>query len=159
MKQRGSGVLIAGFVAVLAFAAGYWPQHQMYVDAMEELRTADQQMMAAQASQRIFYMENLMLQVLDLTAHQQSKEAHTLASQFFLEVRANVARPDMALYSHQLKAILEKSDAIESALDNQDPASRDVLRDVMQQLAHIAAPPQKVNAPPELLQTPAAPPN
>ena len=159
MRRRGTGLLMTGFVAVLAFAAGYWPQHKKYLGAMEELHTSDQKMLAALASQRIFYMENLMLQVLDLTAHQESKEAHRLASQFFLEVRANVARPDMAQYSNQLKAIAEKSDAIEAAIDKQDPASRDLLRNVMQELAKIAAPQPNVKEPPELLPTPAAPPN
>jgi hypothetical protein len=159
MRHNGTGLLMAGIVAVLAFVAGYWPQHQKYLGALEELHASDQKMLAVQASQRIFYMENLMLQVLDLTAHQELKEAHKLASQFFLEVRANMARPDMAQYSNQLKAIAEKSDAIEAAIDKQDTASRDLLRDVMQELAQIAAPPPTVKEPPELLPTPAAPPN
>jgi hypothetical protein len=159
MKRRGSELLTAGIVAVLAFAAGYWPQHAKYLSALEELRESDKQMLAAQASQRIFYLDNMMLQVLDLTAHQDYKEAHTLTAHFFVEIRAAVARPDMAQYSSQLKSILDKSDAVEAAIDKQDSASRDVLRDVMRQLGHMAAPSPIVREPPPLLQTPAAPPN
>jgi hypothetical protein len=159
MQRKGSTLLMMGVVAIVAFAAGYWPQHERYVNAMEQLRASDKQMLAAMASQRIVYLENMMLQVLDLTAHQDYKEAHTLLGQFFVEVHANMARPDMSQYSSQLKAILEKRDAIEAAVEKRDPASRDVLREVMQQLGRIAAPPPPAKEPPVLIPAPAAPQN
>lgn len=118
-------------IAVLAFAAGYWPQHQKYLNAVEDLHSSDKQMKESMASLRIYYLENMMLQVLDRTAHKEYKEARSLTTQFFVEVRADMARPDMTKYSAELKDILDKRDAIENALEKEDSASRDLLRGVM----------------------------
>lgn len=153
MRRDSVRFIGACAIAVLAFAAGYWPQHQKYLNALEDLRAADKQMMDTMASQRIYYLENIMLQVLDSTAHEEYKEAQSLAAQFFVEIRANMARPDMAKYNAPLKEILDKSDIIVGALEKQDPASRDVLRGVMQQLARIVTPPPTASEPPPFLKT------
>jgi hypothetical protein len=142
----------AGVIAVLAFVAGYWPQHQKYLNAVEDLHSSDKQMREAMASLRIYYLENIMLQVLDRTAHKEYKEARSLATQFFIEVRADMARPDMTKYSAELKDILHKSDIIENVLEKEDTASRDVLRGVMQQLARIVTPPPTTDEPPPVLR-------
>lgn len=141
-----------GIVAVLAFTAGYWPQHQKYLNANEDLRSSDRQMREAMSSLRIYYLENIMLQVLDRTAHNEQQEAQDLVKQFFIEVRADMARPDMTKYSAELKNILDKSDLIEESVGKEDPASRDVLRGVMQQLARIVTPPPATDEPPPVLR-------
>ena len=135
-------------IAVLAFVAGYWPQNQKYSNAVEDLRSSDKEMREARANLRIYYLENIMLQVLDRSAHKEYKEAQNLTTQFFVELRADMARPDMAKYSAELKGILDKRDAIEDALEKEDSASRDVLRGVMQQLAQIVTPPPTTDEPP-----------
>ena len=157
MRRDASRFLINGVIAVLAFAAGYWPQHQRYLDVLGQLRASDKQMVAALASQRVYYLENMMLQVLDLTAQKDFKEARQVAQQFFVELRASMARPDMTQFSTDLKAILEKGDAIDDALQKEDPASRDILRGVMQQLAKIAMPPPAASEPPLVVPAPPAP--
>jgi hypothetical protein len=144
-------------IAVLAFVAGYWPQHDRYLNAVEDLRSSDKQMREARASLRIYYLENMMLQVLDLTAHKEYREARDLTTQFFVEVRADMARPDMTKYSAELKGILDKRDAIENALEKEDSASRDLLRGVMQQLARMVTPPPMADDPPPILSGTPAP--
>jgi hypothetical protein len=142
-----------GVIAVLAFVAGYWPQHQKYLNAVEDWRSADKQMMEARASLRVYYLENIMLQVLDRTAHKEYEEARSLTTKFFVEVRADMARPDMSKFHSELQQIMDKSDIIESALEKEDPGSPDVLRGVMQQLARIVAPPPETSGPPPFLKT------
>jgi hypothetical protein len=146
-------------IAVLAFVAGYWPQNQKYLNAVEDLRSSDKQMREARASLRIYYLENMVLQVLERTAHKEYEEARSLTTQFFVEVRADMARPDMTKYSAELKGILDKRDAIEDALEKEDAASRDVLRGVMQQLAKIVTPPPTTDEPPPVLRSTPTPNN
>jgi len=148
-KVRWMGFIV---IAVLAFAAGYWPQREKYLNAVEDLHSSDKQMREAMASLRIYYLENIMLQVLDLTAHKEYKEAEGLTTQFFAELRADMARPDMAKYSAELKGILDKRDIIEAALGKEDAVARDVLRGVMQQLAQIVTPPPATDEPPPVLR-------
>jgi len=144
-------------IAVLAFVAGYWPQNQKYSNAVEDLRSSDKEMREARANLRIYYLENIMLQVLDRSAHKEYKEAQNLTTQFFVELRADMARPDMAKYSAELKGILDKRDAIEDALEKEDSASRDLLRGVMQQLARMATPPPMSDDLPPILRGSPAP--
>ncbi|MBI1738098.1 MAG: hypothetical protein HYR58_02490 [Acidobacteria bacterium] len=146
-------------VVVLAFVAGYWPQHQKYLNALGDLRIADKQLMEARANERIYHLENTMLQVLDHTAHKEYKEAQSLTTQFFVEVRADMARPDMTKFRSELQQILDKSDIIENALQKEDPASRDALRGVMQQLAQMVALPPVTSEPPPFLKTTPVPEN
>ena len=141
-----------GIVAVLAFAAGYWPQHQKYMNANEDLRASDKQMREAVSSLRIYYLENIMLQILDRTAHKEYQEAQDFAKQFFVEAQIDMTRPDMAKYRAELKDILDKSDLIEDSLRKEDLASRDVLRGVMKQLAKMVTPPPKADEPPLVLR-------
>ncbi len=140
-------------IAALAFVACYWPQHQKYLDAIGDLHTADEQLIKARADQRIYHLENTMLQVLNHTAHKEYKEAQSLTTQFFIEVRAVMARPDMSKFHSELQQILDKSDIIESALGKEDQASRDVLRGVVQQLARMVAPLPETSDPPLFLKT------
>ena len=144
-------------IAVLAFTVGYWPQRQKYLNAVEDLHSSDKQMKESMASLRIYYLENMMLQVLDLTAHKEYKEARSLTTQFFVEVRADMARPDMTKYSAELKGILDKRDLIEASLEKEDSASRDLLRGVMQQLARIVTLPSMADDPPSILRGTPAP--
>ena len=157
MHRDNVKLIGAGLFAVLTFAAGYWSQHQQYLNALQDLRASDKQMMEAMASQRIYYLENIMLQVLDHAAHKEFDEAQRLATLFFVEVRADMARPDMTKYNAALKEILDKSDLIKNAIEKQDPASRDVLRGIMQQLARIVTPPPTASEPPPLLRAPPVP--
>ena len=151
---RDSGKLIGAVViAALAFVAGYWPQHQKYLNAIGDLRTADIQLIEVRAHERIYHLENMMLQVLDHTAHKEYKEAQNLTTRFFIEVRADIARPDMSKFRSELQQIIDMSDIIESALQKEDPASRDVLRGVMQQLTRMVGPPPDTIDPPLFLKT------
>ncbi|MCL4523760.1 MAG: hypothetical protein M1453_03450 [Acidobacteria bacterium] len=152
IKLIGTIIIVA-----VAFVAGYWPQRQKYLNAVEDLRVADRQVTEAMAHQRIYLLENLMLQVLDHTAHKESEEAHTLARQFFVVLRADMARPDMAKFRPALQQILDRADIVEKALDKEDALSRDVLREVMKQLAQLVAPPPETSDPPAFLRTPPAP--
>lgn len=150
--NQSAGWIGIGIVAVVAFAAGYWPQNQKYLNANEDLQASDRQLREAMSSLRVYYLENIMLQVLDRTAHKEYQEAQNFVTQFFVEVRADMARPDMAKYSAELKDILDKSDLIEASLEKEDLASRDVLRGVMKQLAKMVTPPSAANEPPPFLR-------
>mgnify|MGYP001594262555 FL=1 len=103
MVGDSAKLLGAVVIAALAFMAGYWPQHQKYLNAIGDLRIADKQLIEARAHQRIYHLENMMLQVLDHTAHKEYKEAKSLTTQFFVEVRADMAQPDMSKFRSELQ--------------------------------------------------------
>ena len=58
MSRVHARMLGAGLIAALAFAAGYWPQHEKYLNALQDLHASDKQMTEAMGSQRIYYLEN-----------------------------------------------------------------------------------------------------
>lgn len=144
-------------IAAVAFLAGYWPEHQRYLNASSDLRLTDTQLREARGRERVYRLENMLLQALDRTAHKEYKEARVIASEFFIEVRADIARPDMTRFAPELKEILEKSDAIKDALEQEDQSARDLVRGVMQQLAKLVSPPPAASEPPPVIsvtQTP-----
>lgn len=159
MKRRSMNIAGILIVAALSFVAGYWPEHQRYLDAVGDLRHADKQVNEAMGRQRVYHLENMLLQALDRAAHKEYDAAQALTTEFFLEVRANMARPDMAQFNPQLKEILEKSDSITAALDKEDQAARDLLRGVMQKLARMASPPPTASEPPAVISVTSAPPS
>ena len=151
--MRRNSISIIGFLAVaaLSFMAGYWPEHQRYLNAVGDLGLADKQLNDVMGRQRVYHLENMLLQALDHAAHKEYKEAQGQATQFFLEVRADMARPDMTKFNPQLQEILGKSDAIKEALEREDQSARDKLRGVMQQLAQMASPAPTASEPPPII--------
>ena len=139
------GVLI---ISVLSFMAGYWPQHTKYLDTASDLKLADKQLREAMGRQRIYRLENVLLQALDYAAHDEFKEAQDQTTQFFIEARAEISRPDMRQYSADLKDILAKSTEIDHALALKDQRAREMLRGVMQQLGKLVGPEPTLSEPP-----------
>ncbi len=148
MTQKRTTIIAILLIGAAAFLAGYWPEHQKYLDTMGDLRLTDKQLTAAKGRERIYHLENMLLQALDHTARNEYKDAQALATEFFAEARADMGRPDMTKFTPDLKEILEKSEPINEALRREDPSSRDLLRDVMQQLARVAGPPTASEPPP-----------
>lgn len=156
MARKSIGLFGILVIAALSFAAGYWPEHQKYINAVGDLQVADRQLNEAMGRQRICHLESMMLHVLDRTAQKDYREAQNLATQFFIEVRADIARPDMVKFKPELQAILDKSDGIKDALQEKDSATREALREVMERLARIVAPPT-ASEPPAVLRASPAP--
>jgi hypothetical protein len=138
-------------LVALSFLVGYIPEHRRYVRAMGDLQFTDSQLRDALGRERVYHLENILLQALDRAAHKEYKEAQTLAADFFLEVRSDMARPDMDKFTPELKAILDKSDSIKEALEKEDQSARDLMRGVMQQLARMAGPRPAPNEPPPVI--------
>ena len=148
------GVLI---ISVLSFMAGYWPQHTKYLDTASDLKLADKQLREAMNRQRIYRLENVLLQALNHTAHDEFKEAQDQTTQFFIEVRTDMSRPDMRQYAADLKDILAKSAEIDHALALKDQRAREMLRGVMQQLARLVGPEPTLSEPPPTIRVTSPP--
>ena len=157
MTKKSVGILGVLIISALSFLAGYWPEHQKYVNTAEDLSHADKQLREALNRQRIYHLENVLLQALNHAAHDEFKEAQDRTSQFFIEVRADMIRPDMKMYASDFKNILEKGDEIEHALEQKDQSARDMLRGVMQQLARLAGPEPTLSEPPPAFKISPAP--
>jgi hypothetical protein len=157
MARKSVGIAGILVIAVLSFAAGYWPEHQKYLDTVGDLRLADKRVSDVMGRQRIYHLENILLQALDHAAHNEYKEAQALAAEFMLEIRTDIARPDMTKFKPELLEILNKSDGIKGALDKKDQAARDMMRGVMQQLARMAGPPPTASDPPAVISISQAP--
>jgi len=157
MNRRVLTLLTLFSVAVFAFLAGYWPERQRYLRARADLRDADREIADARSRLRIGHLQTLLLRILEQTGQKKQKRSDALLIQFVVEARAYVSRPDMAKYKTQLEAILEKSDPLRAALENDDPAARDLLHGLMRDLAKIVDPPRP-SEPPAILRPPSPPP-
>lgn len=155
MARKSIGLVGILVIAAFAFAAGYLPEHRKHMDAAGDLQVADQQLTEAMGRLRIVHLENLLLQALDRAAQKDYEGAQNRVTQFFVEVRATLARPDMGKFKPELQAILERCDGIQKALEKEDPGARDTLSEVMQQLARIVSPPATSEPPAILRATPA----
>jgi hypothetical protein len=158
MSQRTFGILGMFVLAGLAFVAGYWSEHMKYLRSVADLRDTDKVLAEARARQRMYHLEISLLKVLERSAARDYKEAEILARDFFIEVQAELARPDMTSFKSELQDIAANADEVRLKLDRGDQSVRDLLRGMMLRIAQAVEPPTPSD-PPAILPSAPAPQN
>jgi len=124
-------LLIAVALIAAAYLAGYWPQHQRVLSLDEDLHLANSRLAEAQAEIRIYQLENGLLGLMEKTEQKDYGEAQKLSSDFFDRVRSEIPQAMKASLQSLLESTLQKRDAVTAGLTKGDPATLDLLRQIL----------------------------
>jgi len=108
---------------VAAYLVGYWPQRGLKDD-----------LAAAKSVTQSSRLQNQLMDILDQVQSQNYGTAQQIAGQFFNDLRNQINDPAYAPYRQSLQAILDRRDAVVSALAKADGSIAAPLR---QDLAQV----------------------
>ncbi len=128
MRKLFVKLLLLLVVIGVAYAVGYWPQHQSREAAEQEARQARQQMDRSQALLHIAGLENQLLVVIEQTGAQNYGTAQQLSKQFFDGVREQLNRSADPAAKSLLQQVLETRDLVTSGLARADASVQDSLK-------------------------------
>jgi hypothetical protein len=154
MKLLQGGLVL--LLVVAAYLAGYLPAQNQVAELRNQLRLADQELQDARARMRVAHLEYLLLQAMDSSAQNDFEIARNQAANFFIELRATAARPDMDKYRAELTALAGHNDDVDVALQKKDQAGRDKMRAMLKRLVSISEPARAVELPEALAREPRA---
>jgi hypothetical protein len=155
-------ILIAG-----AYAAGYWPEHRLRMEAAGQVETLRAQLAGAESRLRLGVVLGRLLRVSDAVAARNYGDAADASSIYFDRVREDAAAVEGADARLVLARILTSRDAVTSALARTDASVSVILReqevDLRRALGYPVPPtpitaPTPVTEPPPDTQTPSGAP-
>ncbi|HEY1800595.1 MAG TPA: hypothetical protein VGG46_06625 [Terriglobales bacterium] len=111
---------------VAAYLAGYWPQ-----------RGLRQQLDTAKSVTQACRLEGELMNMLDQIQSQNYGTAQQIAGQFFNDLHNQINDPADAPYRQNLQAILDRRDAVISALAKADGSIAGTLRQDLAQVHQI----------------------
>lgn len=121
-------------IGAVAYAAGYWPEHQRRVALEREVDAFQQRLAESDARVRLAGLLGQLLHVTEEVAGMNYGQAQILSSRFFDDVRAESDRAADAGVRTVLQSILQNRDAVTSALARADATVLDTLRHAQTQL-------------------------
>lgn len=130
LKPAMKKALIVVVLIVVAYLAGYWPQHarlQSVLEGREQLQTV-----AALCN-----LENQLLSVIEESDNKNYGNAQTGSGTFFNGVQAEIDRMPNAPYRKGLDNILARRDLITAALSRADASALGPLRQSLTELRQI----------------------
>ena len=111
---------------VAAYLAGYWPQ-----------RGLKDHVAAAKSVVHASRLQNELMDILDQVQSQNYGTAQQIAGQFFNDLHSQIDDPANAPYRQNLQAILDRRDAVISALAKADSSVAGTLRQDLAQVHQI----------------------
>ncbi len=147
--------LVVVVLLVVAYIVGYWPEHQRLVAADGELQLVRGQLNEAEAHVRICKLQNRLLHLIEKTAARDYGEAQELSTKFFDQVRLEMPRNTQPQLQSALGSVLRMRDSVTVGLTKGDPATLDLLQQMMRQFRQAVAPETPGDA--ARVETPAPP--
>jgi hypothetical protein len=111
---------------IAAYLAGYWPQRGLKDD-----------LAAAKSVVHAGRLQNELMDILDQIQSQNYGTAQQIAGQFFNDLHNQINDPANAPYRQNLQAILDRRDAVISALAKADGSIASTLRQDLAQVHQI----------------------
>lgn len=116
-------------VVVIAYVAGYWPQHRRLTDAQTQLQETQNRLAVAEDHIRLGEVLGHFFRLSDAVAAKNFGEAASLSSVFFDSVRLEASRADKADVRATLQGILTTRDRVTAAIAGTDPSLSTVLKE------------------------------
>lgn len=123
--------LIAGGAAVVVavvYLLGYWPERQKRVALEAELSSLRQDVVELTARDNVSGILGQLLAAIDEAAAMNYGQAQTSASSFFDAVRREASVTSVAPFRSALESVLQRRDAVTSALARGEASVLDPLR-------------------------------
>ena len=154
------GILALVVVALIAAAyiAGYWPEHQRLAMANGELELVREQLSDAVAHVRMCKLQSRLLHLIEKTEQRNYGEAQTLSTELFDQVRIEMQQNTQPHFQSALESALQMRDSVTAALTKGEPASLDLLQQMMRQFRQAVAPEMRSSPAPAETLTPSPPP-
>lgn len=111
---------------IAAYLAGYWPQ-----------RGLKDQLATAKSVTQTCRLQNELMDILDQVQSQNYGTAQQIAGQFFNDLHNQIDDPANAPFRQNLQAILDRRDAVISALAKADGSIAGTLRQYLAQVHQI----------------------
>ena len=125
MKRLGIVAFVV--IVVLAFIAGYWPQHTRLLETQAQLAETSGQLVNAESTNRLCQLQDELLALVQVTGEKNYADATALSTKFFDEVRAEAGRTTEPGLKSALESVLDQRDAVTAALAQGNPAAHDLL--------------------------------
>ena len=152
--MKPSIIVAAAILLILGFAAGYFPEHEKFVRASNDLSAADKELVDVRGRLRLALMKKPLRETLWRAEAKNYEAAEKTLGDFYMEVRANLARPDMKKFQADLQRILDKQDRLFRELRDKEPAFLDSLRAMQAEMDGFIQPPGPSNLPAVLTRPP-----
>jgi len=121
------GIVAFVLIVVLAFIAGYWPQHTKLLEAQAKLVEMSTQLANAESTNRLCQLQDQLLTLVQVTGDKNYADASALSTKFFDEVRSEARRTTDPALKSSLESVLNQRDAVTVALAQGDPAAHELL--------------------------------
>ena len=125
-RAIGIGVLV---IAVVAYVAGFWPEHRRVLDGQARIGALEQQLAVAEGRIRLAETLGRLLRLSDAVAVRNYGEAATLSSSFFDAIRAESSSAAPPEVQAVLQQILKTRDQVTTAIAATDPALATLLKE------------------------------
>lgn len=124
-------VVIAMLLLAGAYVGGYWPEHRELTAAQSELQSTKIRLAEAEDKIRMYQLENRILGVIEKATDKNYGDAQKLSTEFFDQVRPEIARTAQDSFRTSLESALLKRDQVTAGLTQGDPAVLDLLRQML----------------------------
>jgi hypothetical protein len=124
-------VILVLALIVAAYFVGYWPEHKRLGESQKDAQIVAAQLADAQERLRIYGLQNQLLSLIQKVAETNYGEAQKLSSDFFDQVRTELAQTKEAELKSSLGPVLVMRDSVTAGLAKGDPATLEILQKAM----------------------------
>ena len=152
--MRRLGFILLAALLVVVYVIGYWPQHSQLQKTESKLQSVSSQLADAQARLQIYSLSDRLVRLIDKVEEKNFGDAQKFSSEFYDQVRAEMAQTNDENRKSVLQSILNKRDAVTAGLTNGASATTEVLHQSLRELRPLVdsasatgstAPPPKTN--------------
>jgi type II secretory pathway component PulM len=123
------GALAGGAILllVIAYLAGYWPQHSQLTDAQSRIAALETRVSDAEDRIRLGDVLGKLLRLREALASQNFGQASSVSSSFFDSVRDEAVRTRQATVKQVLETLQKSRDAVTTSIARADGAALAVV--------------------------------
>ncbi|MGH9739913.1 MAG: hypothetical protein ACRD4X_15195 [Candidatus Acidiferrales bacterium] len=118
----------------VAFGGGFWWAHEKTEAVQNKLDAANAQLTQANATDRVYGLQNQLLTLVDDTANKNYGDAATVSTKFFNDLNGDISQENEAGVKSAMQAILAQRDQVTGELAKGDPASHDMFVQMLAEL-------------------------
>lgn len=124
-------VLIEIVLIIVAFAGGYWLEHNQWSAANAKAEAASAQLASAEGRLDLYHLQDQVLTLVQDTANKNYGDASSVSTTFFDNLATEIGRTSDPAVKSALQTMLNQRDAITAALAKGDPQARDLFAQLL----------------------------
>ena len=129
------GYLAFVLIVVLAFVAGYWPQHEKLLQTQEEIAKTSAKLSKAESTVRLCQLQGQLVTLIQETNNKNYADASGLSTEFFNGLRQEIDNTPPSGLKSSLQSALNQRDPVTAALARGYPKAHDLLAQLLATLS------------------------